>query len=63
MMPVALFALSVGTLFVGAHLRAPRRRLLALGLMWLLYGGYELLIAHRVLCSGECNIRVDLLLF
>jgi len=29
---------------------------------WLLYAGYEWLMLHRVLCSGECNIRIDLLL-
>jgi hypothetical protein len=28
---------------------------------WLLYGVYEYLMKYRVLCSGECNIRVDLL--
>jgi hypothetical protein len=26
------------------------------------YAGYELLMHFRVLCAGECNIRVDLLL-
>jgi len=30
--------------------------------LWLLYGVYEYLVQTRVLCSGECNIRVDLLL-
>lgn len=30
---------------------------------WLVYAGYEYLMYLRVLCSGECNIRVDLLLF
>src|SRR5258708_407854 len=29
--------------------------------LWLLYTGYELLMKWRVLCSGECNIPVDLL--
>jgi len=29
---------------------------------WLLYGIYEYLMRVRVLCTGECNIRVDLLL-
>jgi hypothetical protein len=28
---------------------------------WLLYAAYELAMARRILCSGECNIRVDLL--
>ena len=31
-------------------------------ILWTLYTGYELLMKFRVLCSGECNIRVDLLL-
>lgn len=30
--------------------------------LWLLYGVYESLMYARILCSGECNIRVDLLL-
>ena len=30
--------------------------------LWLAYGVYEYLMKVRVLCSGECNIRVDLLL-
>jgi hypothetical protein len=30
-------------------------------LSWLLYAIYEFLMKARVLCSGECNIRVDLL--
>jgi hypothetical protein len=29
---------------------------------WLLYTAYEMAMARRILCSGECNIRVDLLL-
>jgi hypothetical protein len=29
---------------------------------WAGYAGYEYLMLTRVLCSGECNIRVDLLL-
>ena len=29
--------------------------------LWILYAGYEALMKLRVLCSGECNIRVDLL--
>ncbi len=33
----------------------------AVSLMWSAYAVYEYLMASRVLCSGECNIRVDLL--
>jgi len=29
---------------------------------WLLYAAYETAMALRILCTGECNIRVDLLL-
>lgn len=32
-------------------------------LLWLAYGVYETLMLMRVLCTGDCNIRVDLLLF
>ena len=31
-------------------------------LLWLAYAVYETLMAMRILCSGDCNIRVDLLL-
>ena len=33
------------------------------GALWLLYFLYEEGMRRRILCSGECNIRVDLLLF
>lgn len=41
-----------------------RRRPLvrAAAVAWLAYAGYETLMARRVFCSGECNIRIDLLL-
>lgn len=31
-------------------------------LLWAAYAGYEYLMLTRVLCTGECNIRVDLLM-
>jgi len=31
-------------------------------ILWALYCVYEFLMKNRVLCSGECNIRVDLLI-
>jgi hypothetical protein len=46
--------------FLVLHLRAKRG--LAAALLWLLYGMYEYAMHRRWLCSGECNIRVDLLL-
>jgi hypothetical protein len=38
-----------------------RKSARAASVMWALYCGYEYLMHARVLCSGECNIRVDLL--
>jgi hypothetical protein len=35
---------------------------LNVAVLWSLYAVYEFLMYRRVLCSGECNIRVDLLL-
>lgn len=39
-----------------------RSFVLSAGLLWLAYLAYESAIKLRILCSGECNIRVDLLL-
>lgn len=40
-----------------------RRKVSAVSaLLWAAYAGYEYLMLTRVLCTGECNIRVDLLL-
>lgn len=36
--------------------------ILAPALAWLVYLPYEYAMKLRILCSGECNIRVDLLL-
>lgn len=36
---------------------------LVAALAWLAYFPYEQAMKLRILCSGECNIRVDLLLF
>jgi hypothetical protein len=52
----------IGLLLVGLGHWAGRRVVLAVGLIWLLYAVYETGMQQRWLCSGECNIRVDLLL-
>jgi hypothetical protein len=52
----------IGLLLVGLGRWAGRRIVLAVGLIWLLYAVYETGMQQRWLCSGECNIRVDLLL-
>jgi len=52
----------VAACFAGLWWRG-RRRVAALAAgVWALYMVYEYLMYARVLCSGECNIRVDLLL-
>jgi hypothetical protein len=47
---------------LGAAYLFRRRFLLLFGAaLWLGYAVYESLMKARVLCSGECNIRIDLL--
>ena len=41
---------------------ARRRLVLVAALAWLVYLPYEYGMKWRLLCSGECNIRIDLLL-
>jgi hypothetical protein len=41
--------------------RARRRTAAGVGVLWLLYAAYETGMQRRWLCSGECNIRIDLL--
>jgi len=57
-----LFAVIFGLLIVGSFRVTQIRLVLLTGVLWILYGIYEYLMQIRVLCSGECNIRVDLLL-
>ena len=42
--------------------RARHRLTAAAAVAWLLYAVYEYGMLRRWLCTGECNIRVDLLL-
>lgn len=48
-------------LFAFLAYRTGQRGLWLTALLWASYGVYELLMYRRVLCTGECNIRVDLL--
>ena len=52
----------IGLLLLGLGRWTGRRAAVAVGIVWLLYGAYETGMRYRWLCSGECNIRVDLLL-
>jgi len=56
-----LLAVLPSIAFVGLYRMTRRPFVLVLGLAWLLYGMYEYAMRERILCSGECNIRIDLL--
>lgn len=59
--PVPIAIVLAAVLVVGWRV-SRRGGVLVLALLWVAYAGYEYLMYRRVLCSGECNIRVDLLL-
>ncbi len=59
---IPAFAVVLGLLFMACFRQTQARLTLVTGSLWILYGIYEYLMQIRVLCSGECNIRVDLLL-
>jgi hypothetical protein len=50
-----------GLAFVALFRLVHRRLVLGAALVWLVYGLYEYGMKLRILCSGECNIRIDLL--
>ena len=55
-------AAAVGALFAIQGWRRQRWGVVTVGVLWGLYALYETGMHQRWLCSGECNIRVDLLL-
>jgi hypothetical protein len=62
MLAVAVVAAVVGAAFAFIWARWKLPGSFAASVAWLLYAPYEYLMHARVLCTGECNIRVDLLL-
>jgi len=60
--PRPWLALIPTVLFAGLYRSSHRKLAGAAALIWLLYGVYEYAMYQRWLCTGECNIRVDLLL-
>ena len=52
----------VGAFFVLPGWRRRRWGVVTVGVVWVLYALYETGMHQRWLCTGECNIRVDLLL-
>jgi hypothetical protein len=57
-----MLAALVGALFLGLGFLSHRRLVGGAGVLWLLYALYEIGMQQRWLCTGECNIRIDLLL-
>ncbi|MES2935607.1 MAG: hypothetical protein V4805_19200 [Pseudomonadota bacterium] len=54
-------ALAPAVLFTVLFAISKSRLVLTAGLLWLAYFPYEYGMKLRILCSGECNIRIDLL--
>jgi hypothetical protein len=56
-----LLALVPAMLFLCLFAVSNARLILVTGMAWFAYVPYEYGMKLRLLCSGECNIRVDLL--
>ncbi len=52
----------IGVGFTVLFIRRRGRAVAWAAVLWVGYSAYEYGMKARVLCSGECNIRVDLLL-
>jgi hypothetical protein len=59
--PHPLAALLPAAVFFAAAILLKGRVASAVAAIWVLYAFYELLMKARILCSGDCNIRIDLL--
>jgi hypothetical protein len=51
----------IGVILLWLGLRTRHRTPVGVGVVWLLYALYETAMQQRWLCTGECNIRIDLL--
>jgi hypothetical protein len=56
-----LLAAVVGIVLLGLGRAMRRQTAVAAGVLWVAYALYETGMHQRWLCSGECNIRIDLL--
>jgi hypothetical protein len=56
-----LLALAPAAVFFVMFAISRSRLVLTAGLSWLVYFPYEYGMTLRILCSGECNVRIDLL--
>ena len=52
----------VGAIYIWMFYKLKTKSAIVTGALWVLYSIYEYLMYTRVLCTGECNIRIDLLL-
>ena len=57
-----LGAAIIGAFYIRMFLKLKNITAIFTGVLWVLYSIYENLMYTRVLCTGECNIRIDLLL-
>jgi len=55
-------ALLPAGVFVFLFLESGKRFFVVVSILWFAYMAYEYGMKFRFLCSGECNIRIDLLL-
>ena len=55
-------AFFVSAVFVVLYILRRGWMVLSAAALWALYGVYEYGMYLRLLCTGECNIRIDLLL-
>ena len=62
MIEYPLLALVPAALLLALYLFTKRRLIAIAAGLWLAYVPYEYAMKLRLLCSGECNIRIDLLL-
>jgi len=51
----------IGALYLWMFYKLKTKSSILTGVIWILYSVYEYLMYIRVLCTGECNIRIDLL--
>ncbi len=55
-------AAAFGGVLLGLGRWTRRRVAIGVGIIWLVYAAYEVGMKERWLCTGECNIRIDLLI-
>lgn len=61
--PHPYLALLPAIVFGFLYFKSKSKTVLATTVLWVIYAIYEELHLLRIVCSGECNIRIDLFLF